>query len=399
MQDPTRFNGWSLGFGRTSTCFADQILEITLIWVVWQATQSSTYTGMAAFAQRAPFWILGFVGAGYVDKVGSARILRKLNLMAAGVALLGIAVAHSLGQSKVMIAIVIASVSFLIGIARSMEAPALTALVPGFSNVWSVQGLNNLLDNSKRLGRLAAPMPTLFLGTVPTHWLLGICACGYLLMSWVANSLHMNLPTTRHKARLLGPTFVTTAKQIYRSGQLGLIMGASVLYAFLHGAAYFSIVPRVLLSQSGGAVGAYASIISAFALGGISSNLLIARIEVSRYTAAVAIGMAIAGAAFLLIGQVQNAWVLWLIGFIGGMSLPFQDVFITCLIQRDAPKEMLARSHALWRLGCEAGIGLGMLLGGIAADAISGSTLLIVAGLGIICIAWLVFSQDNTSSR
>ena len=398
MQNATRLNGWGLGLGRAASCCADQILEITLIWVVWQATHSSTYTGLAAFAQRAPFWILGFVGAGYVDRVGAVRMLRYLNGLAIVVALIGVTLVEWVGRE----ALIIAAVSFLIGIARSMEAPALTTLVPSFSGVWSTQGLNNLLDNSKRLGRLAAPVPALLLGTIPPHLLLGTACFGYLVMNLVAGALSQEKEKKKRKMpaphlfaqSLLGEGFFDSVKRIYLAGQLGLVLGASAIYAMLHGAAYFSIMPRVLLTQNNGAVGSYASIISAFALGGILSNLLISRIAVTRYATVVALGMLAAGLAFLLIGQVEGMLLLWGLGFIGGMSLPFQDVFITCLIQRDAPKEMLARAHAVWRLGCEAGIGLGMLLGGLAADAIDGSWLLILIGVGIALVALFIFIQD-----
>ena len=402
MFTATRMKGWSLGSGRAATCAADQLLEITLVWVVWQATESSTYTSIAAFAQRAPFWLLGFVGAGYVDRIGPVRMLRNLNVLSFLIALLGLGLVTLLGRE----ALVIAVVSFLIGVARAMEAPALTSLVPGFVGVWSVQGLNNLLDNAKRLGRLLAPAPALLLGAVPAHLMLGLCSCGYLVMGLVARTLARGSQGAAEGNPALSDTptppdgagFLASARRIYASGQLGVVLGASVLYAFFHGAAYFAVMPRVLLSESGGAVGAYASIVSAFGFGGMFANLLIARASVHRYAQVLALGMLGAGLAFLMIGQVQGMLLLWIVGFVGGMSLPLQEVFLICLIQRDAPKAMLARTHAVWRLGCEAGLGLGMLLGGLAADQWNGALLLALAGSGIMLIAAFVFLQDRKAA-
>jgi hypothetical protein len=406
MQNATRMKGWALGLGRSATCCADQILEITLIWVVWQATQSSTYTAAAAFAQRAPFWILGFAGAGYVDKVGAIRMLRHLNTAALLTASVGVLLMCWFPMQLPETALVFTALGFVTGVARSMEAPALTVLVPTFNGAWTIQGLNNLLDNSKRVGRLAAPVPALLLGMVPSFYLLGMSGLGYLAMAQVALVLakhgHQKNPAHWRPNRadpLFQQGFLSNIRRIYRAGSLGLLLSAAAVYAVFHGAAYFAIVPRVLLTQSDGAVGAYASIVGAFAMGGIFSNLLIARMKAQRFMGWVALGMFTAGLSFLLLGQVHGAVLLWLVGFVGGMSLPFQDVFVTCLIQKEAPSELLARAHALWRLGCEAGIGLGMLLGGVAADVIDGSALLIVVGVAIGAIdALLLFSDRHSRS-
>ncbi len=259
--------GLLLGAGRAASSCGDQILEITLIWAVWQVTQSSSLTGLAVFIQRAPYWLFGFIGATFTDRLGAIVILRRANFSAVGMA----------------------------GVAT--------------------------------------------------------------------------------------------------------VLGCSAAYGIFHGAAYFSIVPRILLSANGGEADVYASIIGAFAFGGIAANVLIAGISAKRAATMVAGGMFVAGMSFLLLGQVSNYAGQVAIGLAGGASLAFQDVFIITLIQKNAPSQLLARAHALWRLGGELGLGFGVLVGGIAADLFSSAYLLIAVGVAIALISATLVIKAGSSSK
>lgn len=397
--------GLLLGAGRAASSCGDQILEITLIWAVWQVTQSSSLTGLAVFIQRAPFWLFGFIGATFTDRLGAIVILRRANLSAVGMA--GVATILIISGSPQALTIGLAA--FAIGCARAFEPPALTSIVPsivpaiesstgtGSEPARQQKNLNNILDNAKRLGRLAAPAPAMLLGKAATFAVLDIAAAAFLVMALAAMRLArtVKMPVIMKPASRGGQ--LRAIGTIYSSGALGVVLGCSAIYALFHGAAYFSIVPRILLSANGGEAGAYASVIGAFAFGGIVANILIAGIPAKRAASMVGGGMFVAGMSFLLLGQVSSYAGLMAIGLAGGASLAFQDVFIITLIQKNAPSELLARAHALWRLGSEMGLGVGVLLGGIAADLFNSAYLLIGVGAAIALIsAALVFKAGRS---
>jgi len=381
-------SGFLLGFGRSATTCGDQILEVMVIWTVWQYTQSSTLTAMAAFLQRAPFWLFGFIGATYTDREGATGTLRKASFAAMIICFISI-IALLLGLNE---PITITIASFAIGCARSFEPPALTAIVPAFSKAWSVKNLNNLLDNAKRLGRLIAPLPAMLLGVVPTALVIVIPAFAFSIMIFVSKHIAKHVKDELVPVPAKPITQWKIVKQIYGLHPIGLLFVCSAIYAFFHGAAYFALVPRVLFIESENRVDQYAMIIGAFAFGGIAANAVIAALSSLKPPIMVGVGMIVAGLTFLLLGQSLPFYTKLTIATLGGASLAFQDVFMTTLIQEQVPRSMLARAHALWRLGSEIGLGLGILVGGVAADAFSSTYLLVGVGVFIGFIGLRVLS-------
>ncbi|WP_343036083.1 MFS transporter [Hongsoonwoonella zoysiae] len=387
----SRADGLKLGIGRASSACGDQILEIILIWAVWQLTKSSSFTGLAVFIQRAPFWLFGFVGATFTDRLGALPILRRANIVAILVAVLA-TLAMVAGAPE---AITVLMAAFAIGCARAFEPPALTAIVPAMQPAWTTKSLNNVLDNAKRLGRLAAPFPAMLLGKAATYLVLDIAAATFAIMVGVSAALSRKI---RPQAITL-PVSISeqfrAIRTIYASKVLAAVLGCSAVYALFHGAAYFAILPRILLEGSDGGAGAYASVIGAFAFGGIAANVLIAGLPAGRSDLMVGGGMFVAGLSFLLIGQSSVLTTQMAIGFAGGASFAFQDVFVTTLIQKYAAARLLARAHALWRLGAEMGLGAGVLIGGVAADIFDAASLLLIVGIGIGLVSVTLILQTG----
>ncbi|MBA5778466.1 MFS transporter [Stappia sp. F7233] len=383
--------------GRSAAICGDQILEIMLVWAVWQLTQSSTLTGLAVFIQRAPFWLFGFVGATFTDRLGALPILKRANGFAILVAALA-TLAMAAGSSE---ALTILCAAFAIGCARAFESPALTAIVPALQPVWSTKNLNNLLDNAKRLGRLVAPFPAMLLGKTATFLVLDIAAASFAIMVTAATVLSRSIrPATNPLPTGIGEQ-LRAIRTICASRVLAAVLVCSAVYALFHGAAYFVILPRILLEGGNGEAGAYASVIGAFAFGGIAANLIIAWLPASRSNLMVGFGMFVAGLAFLLVGQTGTLALQMAIGLAGGASFAFQDVFIITLIQKHAAATHLARAHALWRLGSELGLGAGVLLGGIAADNFDAAWLLLVVGasIGLVSLVLVLRTSPEAEDR
>jgi MFS family permease len=372
------FKATPLVLGRFFSTCGDQIIEILVIWIAWQATHSSFVTSLAAFSQRAPFWLLGFFNAGLTDRRNPLNLLLSASLLAAFFALIATGIALWNNQSLLIIGL-----AFLIGCARSFEAPALSAMVPVLMPASHAHQANNLLDNAKRTARIIAPF---LIGTLNDGQsflcLVAVASC-YAAMAFCAVILKrfVSIPKIEIVTSTRSP--FTAMEDIIKTRTVGALLFSSMIYAFFHGASYFAFLPRLTLANDQADVTHYAHLISIIAIGGLCGNGLILFFQSMRADMMVTLGMIGAGIGFGLMGIASENARLFL-AFALGLSLPLQDVFIISLIQTHAKSDLVARSHALWRLGCELTIGLGMLAGGFMAGHVSIAGLLLAAGTGMI---------------
>ena len=363
-----------------STC-GDQIIEILVIWIAWQATQSSFATSIAAFSQRAPFWLFGYVGAGLTDRRSPFGVLVAASLTCTVLALAGAAIGTMNATSIAVIAI-----AFLIGCARSFEAPALTALISATVPPVHMHQVNNILDNSKRMGRVVAPFVAGGISSGRTAWSLMIIAGCYAVMAICVKAISRARSLAGGDISIKKKGGLGSIREILGTAFVGSVIVASMFYAFFHGAAYFALIPRLFLATSDGSVTGFAQIVTMIALGGLCGNAAILVLGSPNARNMVTLGMLGAGIGFGLIA-VLGPYERLAAAFLVGISLPLQDVFIISIIQHYSRPDLVARGHALWRLACELTIGIGMLAGGFGADRAPAYVLLICAGVGIVVTA------------
>lgn len=363
-----------------STC-GDQIIEILVIWIAWQATQSSFATSIAAFSQRAPFWLFGYVGAGLTDRRSPFGVLVAASLTCTVLALAGATIGTMNATSVAVIAI-----AFLIGCARSFEAPALTALISATVPPVHMHQVNNILDNSKRMGRVVAPFVAGGISSGRTAWSLMIIAGCYAVMAICVKAISRARSLAGGDISIKKKGGLGSIREILGTAFVGSVIVASMFYAFFHGAAYFALIPRLFLATTDGSVTGFAQIVTMIALGGLCGNVTILALGSPNARNMVTLGMLGAGIGFGLIA-VLGPYERLAAAFLVGISLPLQDVFIISLIQHYSRPDLVARGHALWRLACELTIGLGMLAGGFGADRAPAYVLLICAGVGIVVTA------------
>ncbi len=381
-----------LTVGRSVTVFADQLVELLILWFVWELTRSSTVMGVATFAGRAPFWLFAFYGATLVDRFGPLRLLTLCNSVAA---LMAVAMAIKLflfGTDVVSFVLL----SFALNASRSLEAAALTSAVPLITAQGSHQAANSWFDNAKRIGRLTAPLLSRWMGILNPGLFVVLAGTAYGAMALIAAR---TTSVVDDSARRFGNRASFTAAFVFvkRSRPMALLIGTSAVYAFFHGIAYFVVLPRLSFDLNPNSPSSLGVIITLFGIGGILSNLAISRIGIRRHLGAVGCGMVAAGVCFALFAVEPPSWARLALALSAGASLPFQDVFITCAIQALGPMNIVARLHATWRLACELTISLGLLCGGLAVDLTSASLMGMASGAAIVLTGMflIVFQSER----
>jgi hypothetical protein len=89
----------------------------------------------------------------------------------------------------------------------------------------------------------------------------------------------------------------------------------------------------------------------------------------------------LAGASFAAFSSSSVGPFTIFLGVLIGMALPFQDVFMTMIIQQRAQSGTLARVHAMWRLTAEISLGIGLVAGGWSTEYLGGAVVLLASGI------------------
>lgn len=375
---------------RCGTVFSDQMIELLVLWYVWDISQSSAIVGIAAFAGRSPYWLFAFWGASLADRLGPLRLLVWCNTAAATVTMLvGVKLLVLGGDVATYVLL-----AFVVNATRSVEAAAIASAVPLLTAGTGLQRANSLFDNAKRVGRILAPLATRAVDLVhPAVHFFG-AAIAYFLMSLGAAHGRRVAPDSPSVGRS-GTGHRAALEELWRLHPVRLVIAASAAYAFFHGLAYFVVLPRLSFESDDAGPFSFGVLVMAFSLGGIVANFAIARVEIRNAALAVAIGMGIAGACFAAFGAAPSGWIRIALAFAGGMSFPLQDVFVVGLIQMHSRSDFVARMHACWRLSCEFTLSAGILIGGVAVDLTGPVVMAFASGIAIavVSLSYLTLTQ------
>jgi hypothetical protein len=376
---------WKLVGGRFASVAGDQIVELTVLWTVWAATGSSTWTAIAIFCGRAPLWIFALLGSGFVQRHGPLATIARLNFCAVGVAA---AAAFVAGWS------VIAAIASFFAIAslRAVEAAALAAAVPERVSPGGAQKFNALLDNAKRVGRLAGPLGTRLLEATAPWVAMTTAGALYGVMGWAA--VRSEGRGARNVVRSgSSASIVESLRRFGRDRAVRVLVGGAAAYAFFWSACWYAVLPRLCFDAPDGSASALATVVAAAALGGILTNFALARFPVDRAERAVALAVLVAGIGYGLLAVEPGALPRLAIAVVvGAAAASVQDVFIVCVLQRWAAVGQVARLHAIWRLACELAISLGLLVGGVAVDHRGAPPVAAVCGVTIVAIGLYLFA-------
>lgn len=381
-------NARLLWLGRFGTYLGDQLHEIALVWMAWELTRSSTLTALATFATRTPLWALGSVAGVYADRFPRRRTIVAANGTSALLAF-SIVLLFATGGLPYP-ALVLAA--FLLGVTRSLEAPAVNAHIPSLVPTEAITRLNAVADNTKRVGRLFASLLTTVLkALMPVAGLYAIAGIAYLAMAGCAAMFRVRHPNSPGTASDFGAEYADGWRALRARRVLLLTVVCFALYAPAYAAAYWVGLPRLVGDTLGGGVAAYSLAVGAIAAGSLIGNFCVTIVSPQNHSLATISGIFIVGLGFVVMAAVPGMSMVVLVAFLLAFGLPLMDIGVPSLIHESVSPQQVGRVYSLWRQFAEAGIAVGLLVGGPVVDRLGPRGALVLFGGYVIPIAVVFF--------
>ena len=391
-------NGLCLWIGRACVFLGDQLHELILAWLVWDITNSSTATGLVLFISHLPYWVLGWIAGVAADRWPRGLVVFYANAFRAIVSVVILA----LWQVDALSVALFAALSFTINACATIDAPAFHAQIPQLVAPRDIQSMNALADNTKRVGRLVAPM---LLAAIGWYW---AAPAGYLLVaiSFAVMSFcellfkPLALPAPPERSNLL--TELKAGWMAARQNRpLFRLILCFALYNPAYGACFYVILPRLMGDDLGGGLDGFSLAVGAYGAGGLVGSIVFGAINLKDRIASTYLAFVIVAIGFLLLAFSPTVAVAVIICGVSALGLPMMDIYMTSLIHETINPEHYGKVYSLWRYLAEIGIAAGVLFGGPIADVLGTKITLMVfaASVFIVVLAFVVLPRVSANRR
>ncbi|WP_231183902.1 MFS transporter [Haladaptatus sp. DYF46] len=371
-----------LYLARTVSGVGDELYFIAAMWLVYQLTGSTLYTGVAGFLSRLP-QIVGFLFGPLVDR---SRLSRLLVLVAAaqGVVVLAVPFASHVGAMSVPLVLTVVALLSLLG---RVNAPAEKAALPRLVDDELLPRANSLDSSTQQtLGALAQAFSgaliaalgavALFVFDAMTFAVGGLF---FLLLSVPATEKTGTSPSAGEYAADIREGF-----DLIRGSVVGhMAVAAGIATAFTGMSA--SVLPA--FADTFGGAETYGLLIAASTVGLLLGSLVASRFESVRFGRVTIVGFLVATVG--RVAAVSTGWfpAVLLVYGVAAVPLGIYNVLVSATIQTGVPNDLLARvSSTIGSLIAVVGP-VGYLLGGYLGDVVGSPVVIGLSGLGYCLLA------------
>ena len=376
-----------LYLGRAVGRVGDKLYFIAAMWLVYELTGSTFYTGVAGFLFRLP-QAIGFVFGPIVDR---SRLRRLMIVVegAQGIIVLAVPVTFYLWGPNVLVVMAVVPILALL---RRLSAPAEQAALPRLVPDELLARANSVDSATERsLGALAQG----FGGAL-------IAVSGAVAL-YLINSVTFFVTAMLYAMLQISPTEATGSSHSWREYMSDVREGLDLirLSAVGHMAVAASIA-GVFTSMATAVLPAFADTFGGvqtygFLVASVTLGMLLGSIAASRFEEVPLGGITIVGLAFGGISRfgsvVVDAPVAILVLY-GSAAVPLgvYNVLTSTTIQVGVPNELLARvSSTIGSLTAVLGP-LGFLVGGYVGETFGSGTAIALSAVGyaLVAIYWLL---------
>ena len=382
--------------GRTCTFLAEQISEIALIWFSWQLTNSSAQVGFIIFLVRIPFWAFLWLAGVYADRFSRQRIVTGANLVGSAIGLL----IPTLFLFDLLNYALLAFLAFLFALSRAVEFPALSAQIPELVPVERIAVMNTILDNTKRIGRLIAPLlSSLLLIVLAVPYLYGVVAVALIIMSACSYLLRIEAPRRPTASKSIREDLKAGWEALLADRPLFLTIICFALYNPVYAIAYWVALPRFFGIEMGGSGSWYSLAVAAFGAGALVSNLMIGALGLRNKDRGALLGFISVGLGFSLLALAPNLPIAILIVALTALGIPLMDIGVASLINERITSEHQGKVFALFRYFAEIGLAVGLLVGGYLVDQLGSRTSLAYLGIYVVPLVGIFALVIRSASK
>jgi MFS family permease len=375
--------------GRATSFLGDGLCTVAVMWLTFELTGSTAYTGLAGFLLRAPNALKVLAGP-LVDRSRLGRVLVGAELLGA---VLSLAVPLAALTGRLSVWIVLGVLPFM-ALTELFAAPAQTAALPRLLDRESLVRVNSAYSvvtgavdaGAQALGGAlvaAAGAVALYAVDAATY---AVAAVLFLGLSIPAASESGEERANESGDEDDGLDLASYRRElregiaVLTGSVLGLMLLASLLANFLTSAA-FAVLPAYAATLSGAA--SYGLLLGATTAGAITGSLLAPLVEDRPLGVTNAVGLLLAGVLWVAGVELGGVAVTAALFAASRVPVGVYNVGVQATMQTGVPDDRLGRvTAAVSSLGNVVGP-LGLLLGGVAGEALGASAVLLGGGVGI----------------
>lgn len=373
--------------GRMVSRIGDKLYVVAAMWLVFELTGSTLYTGLAGFLSKAP-QALGFLVGPLVDRARLGRLLAVTEATQA-VIVCSVPVAWWLGYPSVWLVLAVVT---LLTLLRRITAPAEQAALPRLVPEALLPRANAIDSTTKHaLGATAEALSGAIIAILGAVSLFAVNGVTFVCSAVTFGRL--DVPETSSTGDVpSGREYIDDVRRglaLVRHSVVGHMVVAAAMTGVFTGMAT-AVLPAFAVSI-GSDAGTFGLLVGATTVGTLVGSLLAGRLDGLGFGR-----ITIVGFLFAAVGRATAALAGWQPAVLlcyGAAAVPVgvYNVLVSAAIQTGVPNELLGRvSSTTGSLVAVVGP-LGLLVGGVLGGVLDSATVVGISAVGYLCISayWL----------
>lgn len=353
-----------LWLSQVFSSIGDQIYSIAIVWISIQTGGASA--GFVTGAGSLSGMLFGLIGGVYADRWNKRTTMIVVDLLRAATVMALAVIGHFMPLNLWLLG----AASVIVAGLGALFDPALAASLPELTqgDEKSLQAMNALMQVNHRLARTIGPLVAGWLVAVTAlHHFFTVDAFTFIVSALVVFLIRGNYKWKPEQPAQKGLAGVWNdikrgAQIVYTHEQIlwafGLYVGANIAWA----AGFMVGLPLWAKALPHADVGTYGTIVAAYGVGSVSSNIVMGTVNSRRRMLFISVSQIIFAIGFAVIAVSQN--MLWacfgaLLAATGG---PVGDVMLMIMMQTDVPRKDLGKVFSLRQCVMYMGSSLGLML-------------------------------------
>ena len=374
---------------------ASGIFDIALVWLVLDGTDAIETVGIVIFLRYIPYAIFGLIG-GWAGDAWNRRVIAMATDLIRALVLFMAALCIALSFDLVVI---LATLGFLLTVARSFFQPAMQAMIPNLCEEEHLERVNAIFHGLREfLGILAPLVGGFLLLYLSAEFILTLIGLLFLLSAVLIFFLSYD-----EKARVNPGGPISGYRDLLKyfldqNPGILIAIGVTATSILAVGGFLSLLIPMQLnlaYPENPEHLGIVMASIAAGTLAG-AGVLAVTRLRATLES--MYIGWFAYGLTILLFILPLDMQILMAVGFVLGVVGALPDVMFVTIIQKTVPRECLSRTFALFStlanfgeafsaplfasIVSAAGLGMAFLVSGLSAS------ILAVLGLTLSFVLW-----------
>ncbi|MDN8593512.1 hypothetical protein B2I21_19000 [Chryseobacterium mucoviscidosis] len=388
---------WYLVSGRLFSNIGDSLYSVAAMWLIFELTGNSVFTGIAGFLTMVPSGLQFLIGP-YIDKANLKKVMIVSQLTQFAL-IISIPIFYHYNFLNVYTLLFI---MFAASCASAFAYPAQMSLLPRIVNKNSMTRANSLMALAYQgTDILFMAISGVLITITATHVVLFYNSFLFLVTSILFTKIrYKNLrshenPTPNENIYELIKNYyseLTEGFSYIRNSLIPQILLGSIIANFLIGA---FIVSLPSYAQDRGGVEFYGYYLAAFSAGSLVGSLLALLLKEVKIGKLTIIGFLFSGLVWLASGLISNPYISVILLGLASIIMGITNVIFMTLIQNSVDENILGRVISLIVSLTVVATPLGNLVGGFVSEWLGSIYAFIGAGIGLIYVSLYWLSNPN----